>query len=359
MAVMGLACFVFIGHRTKFLRYFIFLQALMLVCIVSNLVFEYLVTNVPDNRNFLLFWNIGNFIWSPFFLYYSLMHNLISSGHEPSRKLSVFFRLISALLFFPVLIPFLEGKGGQALVDSLTGLSVSVVLPACIFTSLFALVVKTLRYWLVRDAFTRSIMIKSIVVNSVMGPLLVFLFLSRPAGSGLFHTPLKLGIDMFFLVWNIMALNHFRFFLQPGAPSPTGAKPANEHEPEAEAGAGKAVAGQADFEAFDALKALIAREKPYLNPDLDLPLLAKMADMTRNRLSFLINACAGQSFSDYVNDLRVEEAKDYIESGECASILEVAFRSGFNSKATFYNAFKRATGRSPTTYRESGSSLLK
>jgi AraC-like DNA-binding protein len=38
------------------------------------------------------------------------------------------------------------------------------------------------------------------------------------------------------------------------------------------------------------------------------------------------------------------------------SIIDIAFRSGYNNKNSFYNAFKRHTGTTPSEYRRTGGS---
>lgn len=95
-------------------------------------------------------------------------------------------------------------------------------------------------------------------------------------------------------------------------------------------------------------------EQPYLSPEFKLGDLAGALQISRHHLSQIINERIGLSFSDFVNRYRVEEAQRLLASADYqdVKILAVAFDAGFNTKASFYNAFKKATGISPSEYRK-------
>jgi AraC-like DNA-binding protein len=61
----------------------------------------------------------------------------------------------------------------------------------------------------------------------------------------------------------------------------------------------------------------------------------------------------GETFFDYVNRWRIKAAMPSITSGK-ETMLEIALAAGFNSRSTFYKAFKRLTGSTPRKYRELG-----
>ncbi|MBO0951721.1 helix-turn-helix domain-containing protein [Fibrella forsythiae] len=93
-------------------------------------------------------------------------------------------------------------------------------------------------------------------------------------------------------------------------------------------------------------------EKPYLEPDLALPDLARRLHTNPVILSQVINAGAGKNFNDFVNEYRVDEFKRQIREPVNAhlSFLGLALDCGFNSKATFNRAFKKFTGTSPKEF---------
>lgn len=100
-------------------------------------------------------------------------------------------------------------------------------------------------------------------------------------------------------------------------------------------------------------------EKPYLNPELSLPELAQKLQIPSHHLSRVINEKTGLNFFDFVNKYRIEEVKLKIVSPEFnnLSILGIAFDSGFNSKSAFNRVFKKATGITPSDYKEQTNSL--
>ncbi|MDJ0645756.1 MAG: helix-turn-helix domain-containing protein [Flavobacteriaceae bacterium] len=100
------------------------------------------------------------------------------------------------------------------------------------------------------------------------------------------------------------------------------------------------------------LQEYFEREKPYLNPDLNLVELAKKLNMNRAELSEVINLGFGQNFNDFVNQYRVEAVKQMFSENKQKelSLLGIAFDCGFNSKATFNRVFKKLTSSSPSEY---------
>lgn len=93
------------------------------------------------------------------------------------------------------------------------------------------------------------------------------------------------------------------------------------------------------------------REKPYLNDDLRLTDLQRVFPISRSYLSQLFNKELGMSFSDYVNQFRIEESKRLMDAEPLASIQEIAERSGFHSISTFRRAFTKYTGIIPSEYK--------
>jgi AraC-like DNA-binding protein len=97
----------------------------------------------------------------------------------------------------------------------------------------------------------------------------------------------------------------------------------------------------------------MAEDRLYTDPDLTLPDLADSLGQTRHRVSQCLNGYIGDSFYDYLARYRIRHAERLLREHPEQSILEVAFASGFSSKATFNRQFKEVTGRSPSSVRAS------
>lgn len=92
-------------------------------------------------------------------------------------------------------------------------------------------------------------------------------------------------------------------------------------------------------------------QQAFLDPGLSLPRLAKRLQVPANYLSQTLNQALGETFFDYINRHRVEFAIPAVAAGQ-ETILDIAMNAGFNARSSFYKAFKRVTGQTPSEYRE-------
>ena len=105
-------------------------------------------------------------------------------------------------------------------------------------------------------------------------------------------------------------------------------------------------------------KTLIMRkmqdEKFYLECDLTLPDFAKHTGLTPHQISQVINEQMEQSFFNFVSNYRIELAKQLMIDPKTRNmpIVDLAVEVGFKSKSSFYNAFKKATGMTPTQFKK-------
>ncbi|TPN87744.1 helix-turn-helix domain-containing protein [Aquimarina algicola] len=105
---------------------------------------------------------------------------------------------------------------------------------------------------------------------------------------------------------------------------------------------------------FKELTFLMKEAKIYRDSNLSLERISKKLNISSNYLSQLVNKLSGGNFSDYVNSFRIEDAKHKLKDPKFTqyTIISIGLESGFNSKSTFYTAFKKHTGVSPKQYRQ-------
>lgn len=90
----------------------------------------------------------------------------------------------------------------------------------------------------------------------------------------------------------------------------------------------------------------------YTNPNLNLDDVANQLNISSNYLSQIING-RNIRFNDYLNRERIERIKLMLKDHAFSNytITSIGLEAGFNSNASFYRAFKKATNISPSDYR--------
>ncbi|MEO6328513.1 MAG: helix-turn-helix domain-containing protein, partial [Ginsengibacter sp.] len=104
---------------------------------------------------------------------------------------------------------------------------------------------------------------------------------------------------------------------------------------------------------ISSLKKVMDSEKLYLNPNLNLNMLAEHTAITQKIISAVLNQHLDKSFNEFINEYRVECFKQKILQPEMENftIAGIALECGFNSLATFQRTFKQITGMSPSEFR--------
>jgi AraC-like DNA-binding protein len=102
----------------------------------------------------------------------------------------------------------------------------------------------------------------------------------------------------------------------------------------------------------DKLQKIIIAEELYKNADLKLNDLAKKVNISGHQLSQLLNDNLGKSFAMYINEYRIDRACELIANDKGIKIEEIGYEVGFNSKSTFFAAFKKHRGTTPTLFKE-------
>jgi len=96
----------------------------------------------------------------------------------------------------------------------------------------------------------------------------------------------------------------------------------------------------------------MSTKHPYLDANLTLSRVADELKISPHRLSQLLNDNLGKNFANYLNSFRVAAAQEKLKEGTNYTLEALGYDCGFNSKSTFYTAFKRHAGLTPAQYQK-------
>ena len=92
-------------------------------------------------------------------------------------------------------------------------------------------------------------------------------------------------------------------------------------------------------------------DKIYRTNNLSLDDLANHITYNRYKISEVVNTHFSKNFYNLLNHYRIKEAKELLIADTHLSVKAVMYEVGFNSKNSFYSAFKKDTGLSPNDFR--------
>lgn len=127
-------------------------------------------------------------------------------------------------------------------------------------------------------------------------------------------------------------------------PAPINAQPSEKYEK-------SALSLEASERLSRKLRKAMEVDHLYRDANLSLWALARHTGASSNYISQTLNEVIGESFFDFVNSYRIAEAKTLLETTN-ESVLNITYDVGFNARSSFYNAFKRHTGQTPTHFRK-------
>ncbi len=133
---------------------------------------------------------------------------------------------------------------------------------------------------------------------------------------------------------------------EPAAPSDLVVRPASPHAAPELVPSGKDYTTEAA-----GWRARVIAAGWHRDPGLTLARLAGLLHTSTRSLSRTLNEGRSESFNDFVNLIRVEEAAAILARPGSPDVLRVAFDVGFASKASFNRAFQRHLSDTPTGLR--------
>ncbi len=104
-------------------------------------------------------------------------------------------------------------------------------------------------------------------------------------------------------------------------------------------------------------KRLLLQAKKYIeehfnDPELSLQEVAATVNLSPNYLSSLFSQEIQKTFRDYLSELRINRAKEYLLHSDMKT-QEIAELVGYSDAHYFSTMFKKLTGMTPTTFRDS------
>lgn len=110
---------------------------------------------------------------------------------------------------------------------------------------------------------------------------------------------------------------------------------------------------EANKELMRRMRELMETKKLFLISDLKLNDFAAELGTNRNYISKCIsNTKPDYTFAQFVNEYRLEYAKQYILSNPEKKIAEVFMEAGFANEQTFFRIFKTSTGMTPKEWKD-------
>ena len=111
---------------------------------------------------------------------------------------------------------------------------------------------------------------------------------------------------------------------------------------------------EADYMQLIELKAesCMKEQQPYLNTEFNLNQFSVLLQIPAHHVTYFFREVKKQSFSDFRNKFRVNHAKILILEPKSANLtLEaIGLQSGFATRNTFFTAFKKTEGISPSAF---------
>ncbi|MBR5398416.1 MAG: helix-turn-helix domain-containing protein [Bacteroidales bacterium] len=96
---------------------------------------------------------------------------------------------------------------------------------------------------------------------------------------------------------------------------------------------------------------LIEEKQLFRKKDIRISDIASELATNRTYISLIVNSSLGTSFSDLINNYRIEYAQKLMTDHPEMSHTDVAEESGFSSRTSFLRTFKAKTGMSPTEWK--------
>lgn len=110
----------------------------------------------------------------------------------------------------------------------------------------------------------------------------------------------------------------------------------------------------------NSVDSIMRKNKPFLHQDFKISHLADAVEVPEHHLSSCLRNIKETTFTDLKNSYRIEFFKSRVKNGDLKHLTVDALREecGFRSKSSFYSAFNKYEGTTPSEYISKISSVL-
>lgn len=319
-----LLIFLLLKHKVKS-NYFLFSQMALLVVIILNTANSYCATQWGTFDLLDAFSNYALIFVGP-----CMAINLFSIDNNAANKKNILRNVYSIPLFF-ALILFLDLFGNSSvLVMIMAFFQMGFFLGYVSF--LFSKQLETLKWIKALKYYHLSLLI--IFFINLVGKLMVFFGAMELNRDWLITMTGFFAIPTYFTTYMVMkdGLGFLEVQKQRYAKTPLDIAKSEE--------------------LLAAIEELIRDKRYFLNSDLNIQMLSKELDAPSKYISQVINLKLNKSFSNYINELRIEYAKNILlnEDFHKYNISGIGLQSGFRSNSQFYSSFKKYTALTPTDF---------
>lgn len=114
------------------------------------------------------------------------------------------------------------------------------------------------------------------------------------------------------------------------------------------------ISHKANETSMEVIKQAVEYMKKHYHEDISLESVADRYFLNRSYFSRIFKLYTGETFTDCLIGIRMEEAKELLKSGK-NKVYEISQMVGYSSEKYFFRVFKQHTGKSPAEYQRSKS----
>lgn len=103
---------------------------------------------------------------------------------------------------------------------------------------------------------------------------------------------------------------------------------------------------------YGRIEQVMDEESLYLNPELDIKMLAQAVNSSRSQVSACINSHTGKPFRQWISEYRLSLFVKMLKDNSATSIDILVMRCGYKEQSTFRRQFKAAYGMTAGEYRK-------